>query len=180
MLWQACLILTGRIPLLSAGRSSRHTSEGLTPLLLLGFGLMLFGFIGWVIPGQGVLAALRSQSWPRVSALVTQAQYGNRCALLYTYTVDDMKYTGKRTGWETISPGRYGDADCEALRGQPHLRVGEVIQVAYNPDDPAQSVVRTAVPSSSIQLMLLTSPFLTMLAWGLRRAWREATRPQGA
>ncbi|WP_119672225.1 DUF3592 domain-containing protein [Deinococcus sp. RM] len=172
------LILTGRVPPSPARPTTRRTTGGFAPVLFIGCWLLFLSAL-FLNAGRTVVTALRSQSWPQASALITQADYvGRSCDLSYTYAVKGASFTGHRTGWATSPGNRQGDVDCVALRDQPRPQVGEMIQVAYNPVDPAQAVYRTTVPPTTTFMLVALFPFLVMSVWWLRMVWRDAVNPE--
>jgi hypothetical protein len=107
------------------------------------------------LAGWPIVKARRARGWPKVKATVLKTKViptsgdserpaGSRFEISYRYGVGDSTYTSDRLSYfHASSRNRYRGA-AEKLRKR--FTEGSTIRVHYDPSDPAQSTIDTAVP----------------------------------
>ncbi len=158
------------------------TDDTQSPIVRFGLGLIAFFLVlGAPISGffltRIVVQALASTDWPSVNGLVNKAEVGVNdvgryyADVSYTYDVDGQSFTGTRV---RMSDGEYENRDGAALTIQ-NLQVGMRLPVHYDPDDPAESVLRPGAGYQEYALLLVPVIMLSAGLYGFSLLWR--TRP---
>jgi hypothetical protein len=123
-------------------------------ILVLVGGAMIFSGI------RAKRAAERAATWPSIPGVVTSAElvthrhhnskshtttYTYEPKVEYSYTVLGTPYTGKRLAY---GPASYAKNKADELMARYPL--GQSVQVCYNTEDPAESVLDPAAPNTTI------------------------------
>ncbi len=128
-----------------------------------------------VLVGDGYLCRtfsrqLRATTFPRTDGVITRSEIktaddadgpSHRLNIAYNYTVGGQRYTGTRysysemgvntTAWHKIRDG---------------LPVGSRVPVAYNPNDPAESMLRPGLTGFHLMLVWFLTPFNLIMIGG--------------
>ena len=109
---------------------------------------------------SGVTHSLASQRWPRVSARVLESSVyedGRDVArrwepdVVYQYTIGDQTFTSRRIRF--LMPPIYQEE--QAAKISDLYRQGRVVQVAYDPSNPRESVLQPGLPPGTLKQILL-------------------------
>jgi hypothetical protein len=110
-----------------------------------------------IVPGRVIEVSVRKGH-------ALQGDSGNRDVYWpqwkYTYTVNGAEYRGHR---ERIDARLYG-TEQEARDASQRLRVGDTVDVYFDPDDPRQSVLERGV-SSLFRIIVASSGLAALGAW---------------
>ena len=109
---------------------------------------------------SGVTHSLASQRWPRVSARVVESSVyedGRDVArrwepdVVYQYTIGNQTFTSRRIRF-LMSP-IYQEEQASKISAL--YRQGRVVQVAYDPSNPSESVLQPGLPPGTLKQVLL-------------------------
>ncbi len=138
------------------------------------------GVAGVYFFGRPVLRAWRARSWPKVQGHVTKAHIDEVTAGMpgsrkmryilrvgYTYPVNGATRSGNRLGF-FAGQGLF-QMNTSALDEKKKYPVGGAVDVRYDPDDPAEAVLITAVPLPWGAAFVLAVLFLLTGVWGIVR-----------
>ena len=131
--------------------------------------------IGCAVPlAQGV----RSLSWPKVDGFITHSRNmpGYRTMgvdIGYTYATGGKSYTGDRFRFQfVLSARKMIGRDVQSILGR--YRVGEPVRIAFNPGNPADSVLE---PGPDYNSMIPFALGLLLLPLGLGHVGKDYRRP---
>ncbi len=140
---------------------SFESAIGTASCALIGAGLLAYGFYQ-----RSKVRA--SQSWPQVMGTITKAEIlldrgpdssGYSIVVLYDYTVDGVRHTGKRIGFSQRSTSRKKRAQ-ERLDRYP---VNSTVPVFFDPANPTDAVLVREYPDATL-LTVLGSGLLVLAA----------------
>jgi hypothetical protein len=106
---------------------------------MLQVAFVLFGFFLVFLPAGWITKYYEIKSWSSAPAVVEKFTHGSRrCNLIYRYTVGDREYEGSRIAIVSSGVSTHGmQHQCRMLARQELPEKGDIIQVKYDPDDPA-------------------------------------------
>lgn len=152
------------------------------PLILFG---VFFIFFGWIVVVRGVLVLLHqhaSESFPHVQGTVLYSEvittHGSKGRvyyhphIAYQYRVDGMDYRGGRYRYDG-HPSDYSSAH-EIVAEHPS---GSVVNVYYNPQDPTDTVLSTAVDAGDVGLLFFMTPMTLVFLWLFSKAGAQIDWP---
>jgi hypothetical protein len=155
---------------------------GMAPMALFWSGLV--GFISAFI-GIGAVRQIHSADWPTVLGSVTASEVTGRkqnmWKLEYTYIVAGQTYTSEKYAYDPMPV----QGEAEVKRHIAAIPVGAVVDVSYDPNNPADAVLRPGLRGCTLWVALFLTPFvlvgLGMWAGMLRRLRsRPAFNPDNA
>ena len=114
-------------------------------LIVVLFGLSVFGLIETVYETQGVLSNLASRSWPKTYGIILKwdftesfggggSRFHHRLNCLYKYSVNGIEYTNDRITFFALSDEDIVDIGDSVKQGSTH-------RVFYDPANPKNSVL---------------------------------------
>jgi hypothetical protein len=127
------------------------------------FGLLVLGIVAICIGSgifSGVSKAIESERWPRASAQIIESEVqrdASDVAPRYTptvefrYNVGDVSYTSHRIRF-LMAPIYQHEAASSIQNG---YSVGREVAIAYNPKNPADSVLEPGLPPGTTKQVLL-------------------------
>jgi hypothetical protein len=140
-----------------ADESARQEPVG-TVLFAL-FWSALVGFFCAVI-GIGAWLQMLSASWPRVPGIMTASEVSGRkrnsWKLEYAYTVAGQNYKCDKFAIDPMPV----QGEAEVQRHVAAYPVGAAIEVAYNPRNPADAVLRPGLRGCTLWVSLFLTPFV--------------------
>jgi hypothetical protein len=140
--------------------------------------LALDAILGWALYQQ-----FRAATFPTADGIIirnevkTTEEDGttHRPDVAYAYSVEGVRYTGTR-----YSTGEMGENSQAWHRVRDGLPVGTPVKVAYNPDDPVESLLRPGMTGFHLLMVWFLTPFnvLMIAVWvALRRPRRPEFDP---
>lgn len=137
----------------------------------------LIGTSGAVVGSVALWQARRgstSAGWPRVIGNVISSEApmspatddgpASSAYVRYRYEVGGREYRGDRLRFGSM----FGSSDLGAQSDVLDYRPGRTVQVAYNPDDPSDSVLEPGAPAV---LWIATIVAYSMLLYAVIRMW---------
>jgi hypothetical protein len=146
--------------------------------------LALCGYFCWSeVRGLGLLQKqITAESFPHTEGKVisgdVETSYGSKSThyipeLTYSYEVNGVDYTGQRYRYGRFSFSSKGGADGFIAR---HLN-GSEIDVYYNPENPADSLLAPRVMKQDVSLLFMTGTPLGIFAWAVWNIVAEMLKP---
>lgn len=137
---------------------------------MLQVAFVLFGFFLFFLPAGWITEYYEIKSWSSAPAVVEKFTHGNRrCNLIYRYTVEDREYEGNRIAIVSSGVSTHGrQHQCRMLARHELPEKGDIIQVKYDPDDPARSVYLDSFPTLALWSILGFSGVVFLLARSIK------------
>jgi hypothetical protein len=145
----------------------------------------LWAFIFWMIDVHGVQVLLRqhaSESFPGTQGTVlhssvttTRGSKGSihyHVSISYQYVVDGQTYVGRRYRYD----GHPGNEEVVNAVVDSHP-AGSAVEVYYNPRDPWDTVLSTAVDAQDVYILFLFTPVSLVFLWALMNAIQQIDWP---
>jgi hypothetical protein len=137
------------------------------------FGLFILGIIVLCIATNiisGITRSLSSERWPRASAqVVASAVYQDGTdvsprwepEVVYRYKIGNQTYTSRRIRFLMAPTYQLQEASGIA----ESYSLGRVVQVAYNPAVPSDSVLEPGLPPGTLKQVLLVLFLMTVTSY---------------
>jgi hypothetical protein len=129
-----------------------------------------------LVVGSGAVLQIATDRWPVTEGTVTVSELTGRkrnsWKLEYQYTVAGQPYTGTRYAFEPMPI----QGEREVTRAIAAHPAGSAVAVSYNPDDPAEGVIRPGLRGCTLWMALFLTPFVIvgLAMWvGLVRRYRS-------
>lgn len=142
----------------------------------------LFAFMFWLflVRGAEVLGRQhQAESFPATQGEVLSSQttitHGSKggvhyhVSISYRYMVAGQAYHGRRYRYDG-HPGNWDEVDAIVAQHPPH----SLVDVFYNPQNPADSVLSAGVDAQDVYLLFLTTPLCLVFLWVLLNAIQNA------
>ncbi|MBV9086558.1 MAG: DUF3592 domain-containing protein [Acidobacteriaceae bacterium] len=119
---------------------------------------------------SGISHSLASRHWPRVSARVVESsvyQDGRDVArrwepdVVYQYTIGSQTFTSRRIRF--LMPPMYQQEQASEI--SELYRQGRVVQIAYDPSNPRESVLQPGLPPGTLKQVLLALFLVAITAY---------------